>query len=584
MIPESFLEELKYASDIEQTISPYVTLKHRGRNLLGLCPFHSEKTPSFTVYPESQSYYCFGCGNGGDAITFIRQVENLEYIEAVRFLAQKAGLTVPDDAVNDQTARLKARVLEINRESARYFHDCLLSDRGQKARVYLKDRALTSKTIRTFGVGYAPEGWNNLRDHLRGKGFKQEELLAAAVVTKGRNDSVYDMFRDRIIFPIIDLRGNVIGFGGRIMEGQGPKYLNSPDTPVFKKSRNLFALNFAKASGQDTLLLGEGYMDVIAMHQAGFTNAVATLGTSLTPEQTRLIAQYAHKVVIAYDADGAGQNAAKRAINLFGETNVSVSVLQMEGAKDPDEYIKKFGAQRFQNLIDGGKSAMHFEIDKLRAQYRLDQAEEKIAFLDAFCRLMADVNNELQREVYVGEIAAELGVGRDRLMSTIDSIRKRKYNARQKKEARGLVNSASAAAGTEERRHVANLAGAVAEEQLLTLLMLHPDVYPVIQGELSPDDFQDPGFREIFALFSRRLAENQSLELIHLSGDLPPQLMGKLAQMHLKGQELSIQPGQAEEYSKAIQSQKEKKSAKDVAAMNPDEYAAYLNSLLGRKN
>lgn len=583
MIPESFLEELKYASDIEQTISPYVTLKHRGRNLLGLCPFHSEKTPSFTVYPESQSYYCFGCGKGGDAITFIRQVENLEYIEAVRFLAQKAGLTVPEDAGNDQTARLKARVLEINRESARYFHDCLLSKRGQKARVYLKDRALTSKTIRTFGVGYAPEGWNNLRDHLRGKGFKQEELLAAAVITKGRNDSVYDMFRDRIIFPIIDLRGNVVGFGGRIMEGQGPKYLNSPDTPVFKKSRNLFALNFAKAAGKDTLLLGEGYMDVIAMHQAGFTNAVATLGTSLTPEQTRLIAQYAHKAVIAYDSDGAGQNAAKRAINLFGEANVSVSVLQMEGAKDPDEYIKKFGAQRFQNLIDGGKSAMHFEIDKLRAQYRLDQAEEKIAFLDAFCRLMANVNNELQREVYVGEMAAELGVGRDRLLSTIDGLRKGKHFSKQKKDSKELVHSPSALAGTEERRHVPNLASVAAEEQLLTLLMLHPDVYSVIQGKLSPDDFQDPGFREIFVLFSRRLAENQSLELIHLSGELSPQLMGKLAQMRLKGQELSIQPGQAEDYINVIQSQKEKKSDKDVAAINPDEYAAYMDLQVNRK-
>ncbi|MEG1849295.1 MAG: DNA primase, partial [Oscillospiraceae bacterium] len=351
MIPESFIEELKYRSDIEQIISPYVQLKRAGRHLTGLCPFHSEKTPSFVVYPENQSFYCFGCGAGGDVVTFVRKSENLEYLEALRFLAQKAGMTLPEDAENDEAGRMRLRILECNRESARFFHAALISPAGEPGLAYLRRRQLSDTTIRRFGLGWAPDSWGSLHEHLLKKGFTEAEMLAAAV-TRGGTRGSYDSFRGRVIFPIIDLRGAVIGFGGRILGDGQPKYLNSPDTMVFKKSRNLFALNVAKATKEPRLLLTEGYMDAIAVHQAGFDNAVATLGTALTQEQARLMAQYTGEVVIAYDSDGAGQKATVRANELLAQTGIKVRVLSMTGAKDPDEFIKANGALRFKQLVE----------------------------------------------------------------------------------------------------------------------------------------------------------------------------------------------------------------------------------------
>ncbi|MEG2074569.1 MAG: DNA primase, partial [Angelakisella sp.] len=364
MLPESFLNELKYRCDIEQTNSSYLPLRRRGRNLTGLCPFHSEKTPSFTVYPENQSFFCFGCGAGGDIISFIKRIENLDYIEAVRFLAQRAGMEMPENA-EDGSHKLRLKIQEMNREAAKYYHTMLMADCGKAARTYLIGRGMTKAMVTKFGVGYAPDGWQGLADHLRAKGYTNDEMAAAALVSHGKNGGVYDSFRDRVIFPIIDLRGGVIGFGGRVMQGSGPKYLNSSDTLVFKKSRNLFALNLAKSTKRKQILLAEGYMDVISIYQAGFDNAVATLGTALTEEQARLISGYTSEVVIAYDSDGAGQTATKRAVDILERVGLKLKILSMAGAKDPDEYIKKFGAERFELLIEGSKSSLDFEISKL---------------------------------------------------------------------------------------------------------------------------------------------------------------------------------------------------------------------------
>ena len=583
MIPDSFIEELKYASGIEQVISSYVTLKRRGRNLLGLCPFHSEKTPSFTVYPENGSYYCFGCGTGGDVITFIRQVENLEYVEALKFLAARAGLTVPIDAAEDREARLKSRVLEINRETARFFHECLVSDVGKKALDYLLSRGLTKKTIKRFGLGYSPPGWDNLRKHLTGKGFSLDELVASAVITKGRNDSYYDAFRDRVMFPIIDLRGGVIGFGGRIMEGQGPKYLNSPDTPVFKKSRNLFALNFAKSQKSDVMVLGEGYMDVIAMHQAGFEYSVATLGTSLTAEQSRLLAHYARRIVIAYDSDNAGQAAAKRAINLLGQNDVSVSVLEMSGAKDPDEYIKKFGKLRFEQLINSSKSAMTYEIDKLKSKYDLQNPDERVLFLNDFCALMAGITSDLQRDVYIGLVANELEVSKDRIVSTVASLRKKQAYSRDRRETHNLAVFAQDNSGqNKKRRENPSLGGYIAEESFLAMILEHPDYYSPT-ANLLEENFFDHDHRQIFSVISARIIENQPIDPIHLSSGLTPQQMSRISQIIAKGREIKFYREQAEEYIKAIKSQKDVKNTQEVGSMSPDEYADYIKSLAANK-
>lgn len=582
MIPDSFIEQLKYANPVEEVVGSYVTLKRRGRTLVGLCPFHLEKTPSFTVYPDSQSFYCFGCGSGGDTITFIRNIENLEYLEALRLLAARAGMTLPEDGTDDHAARLKSRVLEVNRESARFFYSRLKSDAGKNTLAYLQKRGLTAKTIKHFGLGYAADGWNGLRDHLSSKGFKEDEMLAAAVVKSG-NNSTYDAFRNRVMFPIIDLRGNVIGFGGRALEDRGPKYLNSADTPVFKKSRNLFALNFAKNAGADTIILAEGYMDVIAIHQAGFENAVATLGTALTAEQAQLLSTYAKKVAIAYDSDAAGQEATRRAINLLGETDVAVSVLEIPGAKDPDEYIKKYGPERFGTLISGGKGAVRFEIDKLMAKYDLDEPEDKSTFLNEFCKLMADIRSDLQRDVYISETARELDVGRDAIVTTIRSLRKKRQNSDAKKSAHNLRIYVQDKAGNRMQPRSGDLRSLVAEEKLIALLMKNPDSYDRIRDRIRPEDFQSEQTRAIYEAVAERLAANQTPELIHLSARLEPGLMARLTGLLARARDIVFLPGQAEEYCAAIRAAQEVKTTQEVQNMSPEEYKAYISSLAAKK-
>lgn len=582
MIPDSFIEELKYVSDIEKTLSSYVSLKRRGRNLNGLCPFHSEKTPSFTVYPDTQSYYCFGCGNGGDVITFIRNIENLEYIDAIRFLAERNGLSVPEDAENI-TSKVRAVILEINRESARFFHERLISPEGEMALVYLKQRNLELKTIRKFGLGFAPEGWDNLKNYLHSKGFSNQNMLDAAVVTAGKNNSVYDIFRNRIIFPIIDLRGNVIGFGGRLMGEVGPKYLNTPDTLVFKKSRNLFALNFAKNAGEETIILGEGYMDVIAMHQAGFKNSVATLGTSLTSEQSRLISQYAKKVVIAYDSDNAGQNATKRAINLFSDTNISVSVLQLDGAKDPDEFISKFGKQKFENLLYSGRSAIQFEIDKLRQKYNLTITDDKISFLNDFCHLMSEISNPLQRAVHIGEIAQELGSDKESIVSTVETLRKRKYRSKEFSQSKELSTSISKSVGNRVGAGKNRLEGFFAEELLITMLMKHPDFYKKIESNLNPADFLDEGNKQVYTVIVKNIIENLPLELIYMSEALDNELISKLSRLIVRGNDITFYPEQANDFACTIKAQKNNITKKQLADMSPEDYDKYISSLRADK-
>ena len=585
MIPDNFIEELKYASSIEQVISSYVSLRRAGSRLVGLCPFHSEKTPSFTVFADTQqSYYCFGCGKGGDVITFIREIENLGYIDALHFLAERAGLTVPDDSQSDQATKQRARILEMNRLAARYFHEQLTSDSGAGARAYLAGRGLSWKTVRRFGIGFSLDTWSNLRDLLRAKGFSDSDMMSASLVKEGRNGSVYDTFRGRIIFPILDLRGTVIGFGGRLMEGDGPKYLNSSDTLVFKKSRHLFALNFAKAAGSDTLILGEGYMDVIAMHQAGFENAVATLGTALTADQSRLIAQYSKRVVLAYDSDTAGQSAAKRAINLFGQTGIQVSVLSIEGAKDPDEYIQKYGAERFSHMLAGGKSAVDFEIDKLRGQYNLTQATERVQFLNAFCALMAGIQSDLVREVYISDIASQLKVGRDGIISSVNSLRKRNLTTSKKRETHNLATYAQDNLGTAQKRPKnSNIANLAAAEQLIMLLMRHPDFYSNTDGKLNPEDIEDEGLARIFSLLCERLSQNLPIEPVHLSGALDSREMGKLTQLLVKSRDLQFKRSQTDDFINIIKRKKAQKSTQELSDMSSEEYSQYIASLRAQK-
>lgn len=581
MIPDHFIEQLKYANPIEDVIATYVTLKRQGRNLKGLCPFHSEKTPSFVVYPDDQNphYHCFGCGSGGDVITFIRNIENAEYIEAIKLLAARAGMTVPEDGMDDPSSKRKGRMLELNRVSARFFHQCLKADIGKPALGYLMSRGLSAKTIKRFGIGYAPSTWDSLHKHLRENGFSDEDMVLAAVVSKRQQGGVYDSFRNRVMFPIIDLRGNVIAFGGRALEDRGPKYLNTADTPVFKKSRNLFALNFAKASHADEILLAEGYMDVIAMHQAGFDSAVATLGTALTAEQSRLIAQYTKKVSIAYDSDAAGQAATKRAINLLGEVDVQVSVLEMQGAKDPDEFIRQYGAARFQNLIQGGKNALVFEIDKLRSKFDLESATGKSAFLQEFCKFMAGIEGDVQRDVYISEMARELSVSKEPLIATIQSLRKKHKKAQEKRFSHNLTIYAQDKSENRIRpQNGGSLSGYVAEQKLITLLLSNPDAYDAVKPVLSAENFAAEDHRTLYRVIAQRLEAHQSLELIYLSAQLSPPQIALLTRLMESGQQVRLYAEQALTYAHAIRRQHENKTPEEIAQMDPLQIKIWLDS------
>ena len=587
MIPRSFIQQLVGLCEIEDVVSSYVTIRRAGRNPKGLCPFHSEKTPSFVLYPDNQSFYCFGCGAGGDVISFIMRAENLDYVEAVRFLAKRVGLEVPDEG-EDSSGQLKARILEINRETARFFYQCLKSPAGRPGMEYLREkRGLSMKTITSYGLGYAPDSWDSLLRHLHGKGFRDEEMAAACVAAKGRNGRYYDQFRNRVMFPIIDLRGNVIAFGGRVLDDSKPKYLNSPDTPVFKKSRNLFALNFAKASKRKGLLLCEGYMDVIAVHQAGFDNAVATLGTALTGEQARLIAQYTDQVTIAYDSDGAGQTATRRAVGLLAETGVKIRVLTMSGAKDPDEYIKTFGAERFSLLIENASNATEFEIAKLRQRYPVETADGKVSFLREFVKLMTGVSNPIERDVYIAKTASELEVDKTAITTQLNYELKRAARKGKRREASELKVYSEARGptyGAVDLQRSRNIKYALAEDKLLAILMKNPDYYRHIAGQIQIGDFVTDRNRELAQVLFDRLENGQSVELTMLSAVLSIDQMGIAAELLNSISGMAFDPADADAYIETILSYREQKSQDEVAAMSDDDLMAYITSLASKKN
>ena len=585
MLPELFIQQLKQSCDMERIVSGYLPLKKKGRYLVGLCPFHSEKSPSFYVYPQNQSFYCFGCGAGGDVITFIRRIENLEYMEAVKLLADRCGLELPMDSdQSDERSMLKKRVLEINRESARFFHSCLMSEQGRQAYEYLISRGRDRKTIRHFGLGYAPAGWDGLLNHLRTKGFSDNDMLEANVVTKGKYGP-HDRFSNRVIFPIIDLRGNVVAFGGRALDDKGAKYLNSSDTPVFKKSKTLFALNFAKTSKRPGLILAEGYMDVIAIHQAGFDNAVATLGTALTEEQARLISQYAERVVLAYDSDGPGQAATKRAMNIFDEVGVKVSVLSMTGAKDPDEFIKKYGTERFAMLLDNSRNPVEFELSKLRTTHDTAQADGKVGYLKEACKLFAGIRNPVEREVYITQTANELAISPQAIKAQIENLDKREsYRQRKQQRADTNIYIGRMAAAKDDLQRRTNLRYAMAEEGVLFCLMKNPDSYPQVSNRVSEQDFVTDINRQLYLALSQRLEQGQTVEMIDLSSQLSPELMGRISAIMATAPSQRCDEQTLGDYIARLIEHRSVKTEREVAQMDDNDLGEYVKQLAVKKN
>ncbi len=481
MISKETIEQVLMRNDIESVIGSYITLKRAGSNLKGLCPFHSEKTPSFTVYPSDNSFYCFGCGAGGDAITFIRKRENLDYPDAVEFLAKRAGITIITDErtpVSNKPKFDRQRMLRMNVDAAKYYNKCLFSDNPEaKAALayFTENRGLSVATIKHFGLGYAPNSFDVFSRYMLAKGYTYDELVAGFLC--GRNDKgrYYDAFRNRVMFPIIDVSGNVIAFGGRVMDNSVPKYKNSSDTPVFKKSRNLFALNFARHHCSETLILCEGYMDVIAMHAAGFENAVATLGTAITSDQARLISRYTKKVIISYDADEAGQKAAMRAIKLLSEVGVDVTILKVPDAKDPDEYIKKFGADKFRGLLTESKTKFDYNLENILSKHDINLPQEKIKALHEAEKLISETYSSAEREIYIKIVSKIFDVDFKSIKTDVDRIVNKAAAARRKEESTKAKQDAIGYSDRVNADYAKAPAVAKNEENLLGLLLLYPE-------------------------------------------------------------------------------------------------------------
>lgn len=566
-LSDSFLQELKMKTDIEDVISTYVTLKRRGATLVGLCPFHNEKTPSFTVYPATQSFYCFGCGAGGDAITFVKKIENLDYLDAVKTLAQRAGLQMPQEGFDDSLSKRRRRILEMNREAARFYHSVLLSPEGKVGYDYYIGRALSAATINHFGLGFAPNQWDALLKHMRAKGYQPAELVDAGLARKGQK-GYYDNFRNRVMTPIIDVRGNVIAFGGRVLDDSKPKYINTGDTLVYKKTNELFALNFAKDSKEDALILCEGYMDVIAMHQAGFTNAVAGCGTALTTEQVRLISRYAKEVILTYDADEAGQKALQKAMTMFDQTDVKVRIPALVGGKDPDEIIRTYGRDKFKGMLEGASNETEFRLLALRRQYNLATTQGKIDFIGGALQILATLP-PVEQDLYVSRLSEELGVERQNMKVQLQDLVARQGNRREKREFKRIVQENMRKTARETMATDASLRKLRAEDRLISLLLRYPDCSRLCK-DFDPQ-WLTPGFAQrVFTLILQRLENGDGTELMDLRDRLTDDEMGRLSGIIARGGESA---DAKQEFSDCLQTIRAEQQKKQESAAELDDQA-----------
>lgn len=522
---EDFLSELRTRADIESTVSSYVSLKRRGRILTGLCPFHSEKTPSFTVYPETQSYYCFGCGSGGDVITFIKNIENLDYIESVRYLAERVGMSMPQEKFNSDLYEKRRRMFEANRLAARFFHAALYSPEGETGLQYLHNRGLTDATIRKFGLGYAPAGWDKLRSFMKKQGFTDLELYEANLLRmsdKNGKKHYYDAFVDRAMFPVLDLRGNVLAFSGRALTSDAQrKYVNTSDTLIYKKGENIFALNFAKKTAQDFLILCEGNLDVISLHQAGFDNAVAGLGTALTEHQVALLSRYTGAVYLCYDADEAGQKAAQKALRLFENTTLRVKVIHLEGGKDPDEILKKFGTARFKSLLEGAANDVEYRILRARDGIDVSAPDGKNRFLEAACRVLAELRSPVELDIYAARLSEELGVAKEAILAQTKKIAQTRIKHSEKnvlRDAQDVEKKADKVINAVNPERAKHMRATKAEELLCASLMHNPEFFSQIKEEITAENFVTSFNARVFSEIAVQLFENRMFSISALDG------------------------------------------------------------------
>ena len=573
-LSDSFLQELKLKTDVVDVVSSYVSLKKRGNTYVGLCPFHNEKTPSFTVYENTQSFYCFGCGAGGDSVSFMRKIENLDYIDAVKLLAQRAGMQMPDDGYDDSISKKRRTILQINRETAKFYHAYMMSEQGKIGLQYYLDRGLSIKTIRHFGLGYAPNQWDALLKHLKSKGFNVTDMASAGVVRKGEK-GYYDYFRNRVMTPIIDVRGNFIAFGGRVLDDSKPKYINTSDTLVYKKTNEVFGLNFAKDSGKDSLILCEGYMDVIAMHQAGFTNAVAGCGTALTNEQVRLLSRYAKEIILVYDNDEAGQKALIKAISLFDQIDIGISIPTLSGGKDPDEIIKNLGRARFEDMLDGASNEIEFAIMKLRKNFNLQTTQGKSQFASEVVKVLANAT-PIEQDLYLSRIADELGIEKRAIQAQLSEYVRRRSNGRKKREFSKIIDDDLRKIRKESFDADTSTVSLKAQERVIGLLMTYPDCY-LLCNDFNVDEFTPGFYKKAFQTVKERIEDNLSLDLIMFNEVFTDEEMGKFTRIVSSSQNSSNPKKEFSDCLNIINREYIKQNSKSTSEMNDDDFRNFFN-------
>lgn len=581
-IPEEVILDIKYRNPIEDVIASYVSLKRAGKNLKGLCPFHSEKTASFTVYPESNSYYCYGCGNGGDVVTFIKNIENLDYVEALKYLADRSGVTIPESGYDDSIYKLKAKLYEINREAAKFYYNYMFTDKGKWAYKYLTNRGLFKETITHFGLGCAPDSWDGIINHLKPLGYSLFDMEQAGLVIKG-NKGYYDRFRNKVMFPIIDLQKRVIGFSGRQNPedtSKGGKYINTSDTLIYKKSNHLFGMNHAKNSCANRVILVEGNMDVISLHQAGFTNAVAALGTSFTGEQARLLSRYTEEVVLIMDSDAAGQKATERAISTLSSIGLNTRVVNIPDGKDPDEFIKNNGADKFSALLEGASSDIDYKLFKAAAGFDLEKNSDKVLFLNKAAEVLSECYDDIAIDMYSGRLAEKYGVAKSTILEKIKDNkiknRKKQRNAEIKSVISPKINRDMGNPDAIKFKRAVN-----AEETVLSIIIKHPDIIKEI--DLLKEDFVSELSGRIFKDISDIYNRGSSFDISLFAEDYTSQEIGYITS-------ISIKNDMGDNYKKlfydaisVIKEEKEKLKEQSVDSMGEDDWTSFMNNLIEKK-
>ena len=581
MFDQRFLDELIARSDIVDVVSGYVALQRKGGNLFGLCPFHNEKTPSFSVSPDKQIYHCFGCKKGGGVINFIMEIENLTFPEAVRFLAKRANLPVPeDDGPQDGVDRLRRRVLELNRDAARWYYDLLCSPEGAAVQAYLDKRRIRRGIAVRFGMGASPDRWDGLLTAMTRRGYTKEELLAAGLVVNGRNGRLYDKFRNRLMLPVIDTRGDVVGFGSRVIDNSEPKYMNTTETITYSKRRILYGLNLAKKTKRPNIILCEGNLDVVTLHQAGFDNAVASMGTALTVEQTRLLSRFTKELVLCYDNDNAGQLATQRALELLNNSEFSVKVLKLPNRmvdgkptkQDADDFIKNYGPAAFENLLSGSENGVEFRMTQIAARYDLTSDEGRIGYAGEMAEELCRLENAVERDVYTNRAAQTAGLSPEAMKLEVQRAFKRRAARDRKARERQELNLARSLQPADRAIRYDDLRSAMAEEGVIRLLMQDDSLFPD-QPPLREDEFSSPLLGRIYGELWRCRGSGSSMAA--LSASLTPEEMSHLTTLLQKPESTANAPQALADYIRIIREEGVKRSgrsAMDALAAARDTY------------